>query len=130
MTDPMATGDAAETLIESASEDEEIMSEPDTEDIARGMVKEFAKTLRQLVSMGNTHQIKITSLQARLEAIETRPEAISKSGPGSFTFAECLDQYNGLNGNVEIVIKRSRESPERRDHVESCRKRRYHVEFS
>ena len=118
----MATGDASETLIDidSTSEDEEPMAEHDTEDLAAGMVEELAKTLRLLVSMGLTNQFRILSLKASFEATETRPEAISESGPASATFMECLDQYNRLKGNVEIVMKRSRESLEfeRRFHIE------------
>ena len=111
-------GDAVETCIDtSTSEDEDMMAEPDIEDIAKGMVDELAKSLQQLVRMGNTHQVKILSLKTNLEA-RTRPEATSQSGPASATFVACLDQYNGLKGNVELVMKPSRESPERRYHVE------------
>ena len=112
-------GDAVETCIDTyTSEDEDKMTEPDIEDIAKGMVNELAKSLQQLVRMANTHHVKILSLKANLEAIGTRPEATSKSGPASATFVACLDQYNGLKGNVELVMKPSRESPSRRYHVE------------
>ena len=111
-------GDAVETCIDTyTSEDEDMMAGPDIEDIAKGMVDELAKSFKQLVRMANTHQVKILSLKANLAAIGTRPEATSQSGPASATFVAHVDQYNGLRGNVEIVMKPSRESPERRYHV-------------
>ena len=113
-------GDAVETCIDTytSEDDDDMMAEPDIEDIAKGMVDELAKSFKQLVRMANTHHVKILSLKANLEAIGTRPEATSQSGPASATFVACLDQYNGLKGNVELNMMPSRESPERRYHVE------------
>ena len=108
----MAVDTPADTYIDSASEDDD---DENIGDLVAGMIDELSKMqlvssqwdlpinkyTEKLISAIEEFQIKVTTLKTTLEAMN--PEASSGAGPVSITFMECLNQYNDLKANVEIV---------------------------